>query len=680
MVMGKTTASLYSLPYDLLYQIVTDLDCIDYIHLSRTNRTLYSLLQNELLAKRSIENSVREAKEARQAYAGKISFREAIGRIYDVKQAVAYANPYSVAVLAYASTFLYQDGVLSYYCANEIRVLDIHQAARKEQVLDVRNVFRRIIPAFREDEAHGASIELSFLYYAAGVLAILAEIGHTSPWLILLDVSPRGPASCNRGRLRFLRQLRCTRRLFVRHNHSHLFYGVYSTVGLSSDPQWSVQWVDLTQNTDELGTGPILLDKFAGTDIGQNVCFEIFDNHLYAVTSALDSNEEQFHPESFYEWTCISPASRIRRAPIQRIFRRMHTEGPINDTWSDISLRLDEATGRPMITECRREWLQNRTDNVRTYYTEPLMRPSEMPSTGTAEDRLTREAEQPTPRVVTPLISAASSHYPLITGGAGPSNMTIEPSPAVPRKTPDGEVIRSTKYKHTEYPDSTMPKRDFILARTKYRAYNPSAAAFVDLINDPEPSTSVGVVQDRLRLRICSRKRKQPIEEEEEEDASSRAKKKKQSETSESEEEQQQYISNGVKLWPADDADQDLLDLLCPAKRAANVHGASDERTLVYSVDIDTDEPHQQAIILVGFDPRIRLPCMRSRKRKLDESPLVGTKHNRRVGIVLPRLRDIKDSSKVLVEDSQKIPRPRSVRTEDAMHLSINSGYWFDRG
>jgi hypothetical protein len=616
---------------------------------------------------------VREAKEAQQAFAGKISFREAIGRIYDNKQAVASANPYAVAVLAYASTFLYQDGVLSYYCANEIRILNIHQAAHTEQVLDVRNVFRRIIPAFREDEAQDVSVQLSFLYYSAGVLAILAEIGDTNAWLILLDVTPHGPA-CNRGRLRFLRQLECTRRLFVRHNGSHLFYGVYSTVGLSSDPQWSVQWVDLARNNDELATEPILLDRFAGTDIGQNLCFEIFDNHLYAVTSALDSDEEQLHRESFYEWTCISPASRVRRAKIQRIFRRLHTEGPINDTWSEMSLRLDEATGRPMITECRREWLQGRTDNVRTYYTEPLMRPSEL-STAMAEDNsatITREAEQPTPRD-TPLISAASSRYPLITGGAGPSNITVaEFASAASRKTPDGDVIRSDRYKHTEYTDSSVPKRDFILARTKYRAYNPSAAAFVDLINDPEPSTSVGVVQDRLRLRICSRKRKQPKEVD-----YSQSKRQKQSEASENEE--QQYVSNGVKLWPADDADQDVLDLLCPAKRASNVHGAADERTLVYSVDIDTDEPHQQAIVLVGFDPRIRLPCMRSRKRKPDDL-LVDTK-DRPMGIDLPLLEDIIDSSKASVEGSQhNIPRPRSVRTEDAMHLSINRGYWFDRG
>lgn len=60
---GNSETSLYSLPYDLVYQVVTDLDYIDYIHLSRTNRTLYSLLQNDLLAKRSIEVRRRAPKQ-----------------------------------------------------------------------------------------------------------------------------------------------------------------------------------------------------------------------------------------------------------------------------------------------------------------------------------------------------------------------------------------------------------------------------------------------------------------------------------------------------------------------------------------------------------------------------------------------------------------------------------------
>ncbi|KAH8694965.1 hypothetical protein BGW36DRAFT_428864 [Talaromyces proteolyticus] len=681
---GKKT--LHCLPYDLLYQIVSGIDCFDYINLSRTNRTLYSLLQNDLLAKRSIENTVRESKEAQLAFAQKISFREAIGRIYDVKDAVASASPYSVAVLAYASTFIYQEGVLSYYCANEIRVLNVHQADETEQVLNVRHVLHRIIPTFRGDETRNVSVELSLLHYSAGVLAILVEIGDSSPWLILLDVTPDGskrPQGCKTGRLKFLRQLECTRRLFVRHNGTYLFYGVYSTIGVLSDPQWVVQCVDLTKGVDQAYGEPTLLDKFAGTDVGQNVCFEIFDSHLYGVTSVSDSDEEQLHWESFYEWVCIAPASCARRAKPERIFRRLHKEGPINDTWSEISLRKDEATGVPMIYECRREWRSGGSDCVRTYYTKDLKRPSE-PSAKEKDQSTattTREAEPTTPRD-TSLISA----HPVIIGGAGPSNINfVVPASTPPlerSKEPSKPPLRIEKNTHSEYTDTTSPRRDFILAKTKYRTYNPSASAFIDLINDPEPSTTVGAVHDRLRLRICSRKRKNPFESD-----NTLTKRLKDDSTGDIiPHSDERYVSNGIKMWPEERADEELIDLLCPAKRAANVHGVADERTLIYSVDIETAEPHQQqqqAIILVNFDSRLRIPSLRNPKRIIPvKSKTQEGKTDAPVGIDLPRLGDIKDRPKVSVGcDSQagKMSRPRSIRKEQALYLLIDKGFWFDR-
>lgn len=48
-------AKLHSLPYDVLYQVVEDLDLSDFNNLSRVNRSLYNLLQNDQLAKRTIK-------------------------------------------------------------------------------------------------------------------------------------------------------------------------------------------------------------------------------------------------------------------------------------------------------------------------------------------------------------------------------------------------------------------------------------------------------------------------------------------------------------------------------------------------------------------------------------------------------------------------------------------------
>lgn len=604
--------------------------------------------------------------------AGNISFRQAIGRIHDMRQAVAMAEPYSVAVLSYAATFIYRDGVLSYILDNEIRVLNVHRADSTEQVVDVHNILRRIIPTYRQQEAVDRSAQITFLHYASGVLAFLVEIdGDAHAWLILLDVTP----GCSR-RLKFIRQLECTRRLFVRHNGIHLFYGVHSFVDASGELLWAVQWVDLTRNT-KVNMPPTVLDKLAGTEIGHNVCFEIFDNHLYAVSNTIDSEEEALNWRSYYEWIRIPPAFNRRRVRMQRMWRRDHLEGPINDTWTEMSLRMDEATGRPVILECRREWLKGRSDHVRTYYAEHLEPASEPATTVEIQD----EPEDAEPRVTQSSSSSSFSTYPFPGVGIGPSNITL-PAP-LPLNGPSAEDLarhkRIGKHVHSEYTGSCCTRREFILAKTKYRTYNFSARSFMDLVNDPEPNNRVGAATDRLRLRINSRKRKCTLPGDEHVAKRSKLDSTPFTSTTAAITEKDDESDN-VRLWPPDNADGDLIKLLCPTRQATNIHAIADERSLIYSVD--TDEPQKQAIILISFDPQIRLPCMHNRRNDGTQSASAP------VGISLLGPEDAKKSS---IRQKCSIFSPcssaaaanssnnkSSVRTEAAMHLSIDKGYWFD--
>lgn len=596
-----------------------------------------------------------------------MSFRRAIGRIHDMQQAVAMAEPYSVAVLSYAATFIYRDGILSYIIDNEIRVLNVHQADRTEQVVDIHNILRRIIPTYRQQETANRSAQITFLHYSSGILAFLVEIdGIAHAWLVLLDVTP----GCSR-RLKFIRQLDCTRRLFVRHNGIHLFYGVHSFVDASGELLWAVQWVDLARNTNS-DMPPTILDKLAGTEIGHNVCFEIFDNHLYAVSNTIDSEEEALNWRSYYEWICIPPAFNQSRARMTRIWRRDHLEGPINDTWTEMSLRMDEATGRPMILECRREWREGRSDHVRTYYAEPLQPASELAFTGAVQD----EADHAETRVTQSSSSSSNSTIPFSGGGIGPSNITL-PAP-LPLNGPSAEDLarhkRIGKHVHSEYTGGCCTRREFILAKTKYRTYNFAARSFVDLVNDPEPNNRVGAATDRLRLRINSRKRKCTLSGDEHVAKHCKLDTGPISSTEKDDE------SDNVRLWPADDADEDLIRLLCPTRQATNIHAIADERSLIYSVD--TDVPHRQAIVLISFDPQIRLPCMHSRRNDSRQSASAS------IGISLLGPEDAKKSS---MRQKCSIFSPcssaaatnsgnskSSVRTEAAMHLSIDKGYWFD--
>lgn len=604
--------------------------------------------------------------------AGTISFRQAIGRIHDMQQAVAMAEPYSVAVLSYAATFIYRDGILSYIINDEIRVLNVHRADSTEQVVDVHNILRRIIPTYRQQEAADRSAQITFLHYSSGVLAFLVEIdGDAHAWLILLDVTP----GCTR-RLKFIRQLECTRRLFVRHNGIHLFYGVHSFVDASGELLWAVQWVDLTKNT-KTDMPPTVLDKLAGTEVGHNVCFEIFDNHLYAVSNTIDSEEEALNWRSYYEWVCIPPAFNRRRVRMQRIWRRDHLEGPINDTWTEMSLRMDETTGRPMILECRREWREGRSDHIRTYYAEPLRPVSELAIIGEVQG----EAEHAEPHVTQSLSSSSYSTYPLLVGGTGPSNITL-PAP-LPLNGPSAEDLarhkRIGRYVHSEYTGSCCTRREFILAKTKYRTYNFSARSFVDLVNDPEPNNRVGVATDRLRLRINSRKRKCTLSGDDHIAKRSKRDSTPPSSTTAATSEKDDESDN-VRLWPPDNADEDLIKLLCPTRQATNIHAIADERSLIYSVN--TDEPQKQAIILISFDPHIRLPCMHSRTNQGAPSASAP------VGISLLGPEDAKKSSRrqkcsifspcISAAAANSSNNKSSVRTESAMHLSIDKGYWFD--
>ncbi|OKL62820.1 hypothetical protein UA08_01701 [Talaromyces atroroseus] len=669
---------LHSVPYDIFYYIVEEIDLSDFNNLSKANRTLYNLLQNDLLAKRTIKRHVRYSKEAQLAFAGKISFRQAIGRLHDTRQAVAMAQPYSVAVLSYAKTFIYREGVLSYVTDNEIRVLDVHTAGRKEQVVDVQNVLRRVIPRFcqHEAESRSAAAQLSFLHYSSGILAVLVEVGDPNAWLILLDVTPGGskqPKGYKPGRLRFVTQLTCTRRLFVRHNSAHLFYGVNSSVDASGELLWAVYWADLTRdNRAAVDTQPTVLDKLAGTELGHNVCFEIFDNHLYAVSNIIDSDEEEeaLNWRSFYEWACIPPACGRRRAHARRIWRRDHLEGPINDTWTEMSLRLDEATGQPMILECRREWREGGSDHVRTYYAEPLPRVAELGST--APD----EAEHAPP----PTTHSPSFPPNLIRGGAGPSNINFAAPSQLPLNGPTKADLqlhrRPGRHVHSEYSASCSTKRDFILAKTKYRTYNLSACAFIDLVNDPEPNHSFGAATDRVRLRINARKRKYAEDEASPFHVDHCAGGGKRRRQNDPRIEPDAAASDGVRLWPPENADEELIKLLCPSRQATNIHAVADERSLIYSVDTQTQ---QQAIVLISFDPQIRLPCMRSKSQKEDATAANINSHAP-FGISLLDTDNVKSGMRRFsVGPCPNVSSSKSsVRTEPAMHLSIDKGYWFD--
>ncbi|KAL2825002.1 hypothetical protein BDW59DRAFT_75914 [Aspergillus cavernicola] len=644
------TKNLDSIPYDVFYQVASKLDCHDFIHLGRTSRSLHALTKSDSIARNTVRSELLHTKEGKEADQAKTGYRKAIGRLYDIKESFATAQPYSASVLGYGSSFLYTGGSLCYIYNDEIRALDVQGASRVEQVLNLPNVLRRAIP---ECNPENGMTKVSLMNYSQGVVAFLVEMDDRGEaWLLAVDLQRRSTYGKG-GRMRLRVSLDSTQRLFVRHSRSYLYYGTHSAVGTHGYTQWEVNCANLTTGKVN-SANMVVLDKFAGNEIGQTVCFEVYQDHLYAISTLVDFEEEEIDWTSYYVWICLHPSLEIPKEGVKthRTWRRQHREGPINDTWSDLSLREDEATGQLMILECRREWRDGGSENCRTYYVHPLPVPADV------------DKQQP-----------PSDYYLMQTLPDEPLAKTLDsfckPNYERPPK-------RLRRHYHSEYEDGAEPKprRDFILAKTKFRAYNISASSYVDLVNDPLPKGSDRggdlVPRDRLRIRVVSRKRKCPIDEEgtgllfkrELGEADGRL----------VENSEERFASRGAHLWPSDDAPKELNQLLCPSKRTGQVQAIADERSVVYSVNQDGLEPGDQALILINFDPSLQLPGLQ--RLKLGKE---SDKTEAAIGVERPRVSDIGQERAAMHTTvagkltNQNVP---SVREERAMYLDIARGFW----
>ncbi|KAL4944305.1 hypothetical protein BDV06DRAFT_111476 [Aspergillus oleicola] len=650
-----TKRNLDTIPYDVFYQVASTLDCQDYIHLSRVNRALHALTQGDSIARSTVRSELLHTEEGKEADRAKSGYRKAIGRLYDIKESFATAQPYSASVLGYGSSFLYAGGSLCYIFNDEIRALDVRGASRVEQVLNLPNVLRR---AIRDCNSETGTARVSLMNYSNWVVAFLVELDdRPEAWLLALDLKPRSTYEKG-GRLRLRVPIESTQRLFVRHSRSCLYYGSHSAVGTHGHTQWEVNCADL--NTGKIiSPNMIVLDRFAGNEIGQTVCFEVYRDHLYAISTLVDFEEEEVDWTSYYVWICLNPSLTIPKDGVrtQRTWRRQHREGPINDTWSDLSLREDEATGQLMILECRREWRNGGSENCRTYYVQPLPAPADV------------DKQQP------------PADYYLTPFPDEPLTKTLDawckPNYERPRK-------RLRRHYHPEYEGGVEPKprRDFILAKTKFRTYNISASSYCDLVNDPLPKVRGGelVPRDRIRVRTVSRKRKCPINEEGVGVERGLLFKRELSEADGRlvENSEERFETRGVHLWPPDDAPPELNHLLCPSKRTGQVQALGDDRSIVYSVNQDGLEPSDQAIILINFDPGLRLPGL---KRLNFGSQSSGPeKVEEAVGIERPHVGDVgqdRTSMHTTVAGKWANQNVPAVREEPAMYLHIGRGFWF---
>ncbi|KAJ5730566.1 uncharacterized protein N7483_005074 [Penicillium malachiteum] len=578
--MSATTTNLDSLPFDIFYQIAKSLDDRDYINLSRTNRALRDLTNSDLVARKTVENALLYSIEGQKALANRAgyTYRKAVGHRFDIHEAVATATPYSVSVLAYGADFLYNQGFLCYRAGHDIRLLNVHAGGKQERVLNLLDLLRRL------HSGPDAVDRVSLLQYADGILVFrVKEFNEQDDMLLAIDMSVR-PTNLKKGRLVLQRTVPASAPMFVRHSRSYLWYGVFTAMG-GSDGVWAIHGADIT-SPDTRDTR-FTLDRIVDGDLGQSLCFEMYNEHLYAVSTQATTGQAEVY-SSFYRWSCYAPR-RDGRQQDGTIWRREHCEGPINEMWTDLSIRIDEVTGNPVILECRREWPAGKSENHRTYYTQPLPMPEEvfgMDDEGSSDsDCLPFAQEDDLDEALTNTHRPANSHRP---------------------------AKRLRRDYHAEYEpshDHTL-RQEFIAARTKHRTYNLAASTFIDLVNDP---VAGGVrSQDRLRLRTVSRKRKSPIDEEGDDGHQGLILGPTQynDDGIPLEGSEERFMSRGVHMWPPEDSPTELHRILCPDSRINSVRVISDERSILYSIQCSGLPVDHKAIILISFDPKIHFKTL----------------------------------------------------------------------
>lgn len=523
----------------------------------------------------------------------------AVDRTFDRREAFARARPYSALVVGRGTSFLYRDGILCYLSRNMIRVWNVHDAARVENLIDLEAMGRWWWPQVKilshVELLHCQAGILSFLYYSANPAG---GPGRGERWLIVIDVRSDDP-------IVHLPILMHRSRIWVRNNDRYLYVGAHDGFGDHGHREWVLQGYDLHKGKPL--APPLSLRDFWGTDLRETIAFEIFNGYLYAVSNRSAFEMEEIDWTSFF-WCQRFPVDEPLPDRVQHreVWRRQHVEGPINDSWTDLGLHRDERTGDPLIIEARKEWKDSDGAQKRTFYTERLDY-----SHGWPEDEMRWETASRSGSPADRARPIPDERFAKLLGkGDNPQH-----APSRPRRP------------RQFYPEDTGPEpapNTFLLSRTRYRTFLPASAAFLDVVLDEDPRRAPGSLdpprtmpQQQIRLRIGSRVQSSPLDAEtgrlrrpvrDDSDHPPRA--------GTDEEFVEEFVDRGIRLWPPANAPTELIELLNPGgARVGDLTAIEDERSLVYqAAPTIAAEGAERNIILINFDRGVRhpwLPLMR---------------------------------------------------------------------
>lgn len=439
------------------------------------------------------------------------------------------------------------------------------------------------------------------------------EVVGWQSWILVVDVNNYIGNDQEPDRMRLVVDLWTPEEIVVRNDK--LYVCIMTPTGTSLNGRHR-EWVCRVWVLSAPESRPMTLQipDLAVGEIGQTLIFEIFNGSLYAVST--QSPFEMDEPEWTSFYTCFRfPLENPHPLTLEklRIWRRHHKEGPINDLWTDLKLHRDEATGRLFIIEARKEWTGGSSAQSRTWYRQEL--PSRFPTPRSAVDNDEEMADANNSNAN--LQQASSTDLASSSDNAqDPPYLLVTP----PKDNESGPGYHRIPHKtHCEYPADAPPPAivdSFILAKSKYRSYNPSAAAFLDLVVDDRQQSTESEWAQQIRLRVGSRRKASPIDE-----SGMMHKQCRDSYTGQPVPDSElRYVDQGIHLWPPSDAPAVLQDFLngkniphyrmssdeATCKTLGDITAISDERSIVYLVkEKGAHEDHQGQLILINFDEHI---------------------------------------------------------------------------
>ncbi|KIX05513.1 uncharacterized protein Z518_06385 [Rhinocladiella mackenziei CBS 650.93] len=572
------------LPFDILYQVASQLDIRSHDSLGKTCRNLYQHLRDENTAKNSLQASVCFSTWAQLALSTqKTSFRQTIGRYVDCHQALQTASPYAACVIAYATSFSYYAGILCYSTCASLRILDFNTGRSTEKVISGSVFTNRIVTTSRGN----GNLDLESLKsiqvhgYASEIVILACDFGSYGKYIFAVNISetfcppPRPNLTGQHRRILLCIPLRSTSKLFVRHNHRYMIVGTHSAMGNYSHHEWLLQGYDF-ETSEPVTKEPLQLRDFFGSEIGSTVCFTIYRDVFYALTNQTSVESEEVDWTSYYHFISFRVDDPTPELKIQTIWRRQHLEGPINDAWTDLGFQEDHRSGELLVVECRKEWANGGSRSIRTYYTQPFHR---------AEHKGLNDSPEypPDDRLRLTLDEKSKSRYE-------------PPRPRVDR------------YVHAEFQDGVDEfGKEYIRAKTKWNGYQFNAQSFVDLVTEEVKIEDEWRPRERIKVRVVSRNELNPLVPEKG-SMDPRAlivrpcRKDREGENMEDGEEW--YGPSRVAMWPPDDAPQELHDILCPSGRAGDVKAILGDEGIVYMAGPPREPGSpERALVFVSFDP-----------------------------------------------------------------------------